>query len=339
MLRPAPAQMVLKAAAFAGLILASSCGPTHDAPPTLPEPTGTSTGEWVIEAGKVVDVPPIGKPPRGDPQYKTEDAWKTDGKLGSPAEYFGAVELPFVDTAIRDGAGRVYVTVDAALGRLHVFAKNIPLHGTPPGYPSYGLPEGEVRLYLDHDRFGSYASSGAGSDVGPEDRGYGIKFPGNTGGLKLPQQRIYRGGTDPLTGAHVWRAIRQPARPHCPLIPPLGPPAAVQDWKDACGWHVAVGGINDNSGDGHYRVDVEFDVPLPPTLSTLPGGGKTPALGIAVVVKPPGASLGTTPGSAWGERCRRPSVRRPQTTRGGRIFRRSPSDVQLASRSPSSRPT
>jgi endonuclease/exonuclease/phosphatase family metal-dependent hydrolase len=246
---------------FALLWLAAA-GCVGDASSTDEEPTAASASAIAVPAclggleqfgpGRCKNVPPVNKPP-----YST--AWApfvVDG-VRTPSEYFGAVKVPFVNTSLKASPGDVYVSVDEGLGKLHVFAQNLP-----------GPLDGELRVYLDFDRFRNYSSSATWAFPVANDRAYGVNL--SSGALTAYSGKV--------VGTSVsW----QPVVPSTICLPFGGCIPLVTDV-----WSATIG-RRTTDGAGVPRFDVEYEIALPGSFGAYGYSDGKPSLGFAIAEQPP----------------------------------------------------
>ena len=197
-----------------------------------------------IGAGKCKNVPPLNKTPSPD-----WPAFIVDGAL-TPKEYWGAVELPYANIRRGLAGGHVLVTVSADPRRLNIFLDDLP-----------GSREGELRVYLDHDRFRVFPDGDpAYPTVGREDRAYGLNL--TTGAVRRLAPQL-------IGGVLQWATLAGPL-----------------DFAAHIG---AVTGTGDQT-----RVDAEFSVPIDFVTAD---AAHRPGIGFAVAQVPPenSTSVGGSP--------------------------------------------
>jgi hypothetical protein len=198
-----------------------------------------------IAAGRCRVVPPLDKVP-GTPGWAP---FVVDGVL-TPTEYWGAVELPYANIARGVAGGHVLVNVSADLRRLNIFLDDLP-----------GSPEGELRVYLDHDRFREFADTDpAYPMVGKEDRAYGLDL--GTGAVRRLSPQV-------IAGVLQW-----------------APLAGVVDYA------AHIGAITGSFPTD--RFDAELSIPIDAVTRDADGH---PGIGFAVAQVPPenGSSTGACP--------------------------------------------
>ena len=204
-------------------------------------PAGTET----IGALGCKSVLPIDKVP-GTPGLPP---WVVDG-VRTNSEYWGATVFPYANIARKKQGGEVHVNVTRARDRLHVFLDNIP-----------GSLEGQVRLYLDYDRFVAFPDGDPTfSNMTAIDRAYS---------LDLVSGAVTRLSPQIVGGTLRWM----------PLAGPVD--------------YAAVLGAVTGTGN-ETRFDAEFSIPIGALTQASPG---RPGVGFAVGQVPPenGTSRGGFP--------------------------------------------
>jgi hypothetical protein len=202
---------------------------------------GCTPGKEEIGPSKCKSVPPINKVPgTADWPPFVVDGTRTDN------EYWGATIFPYANLARKIAGGEVHVNVSADLKSLHVFLDNLP-----------GSIEGEIRIYLDYDRFRSFPDGDpAFDDLAPTDRAFALNL--QTGALRKLQ---------PVLVGTTWQWQAMP------------PPAGFQAIKGT------VSGMGKQT-----RFDAEFRIPLDTVTKDASG---RPGVGFAVAQVPGENSTGS----------------------------------------------